>query len=162
MNAVWIAALCLLAFVLLFLLLNSGSSSKPLDVPPPAPPPILAAAPKPQAAAPAAVTPNRVLDLGSTDAARGFLNAGAPGILLVYAPWCGHCKAMMPAFEAASMQTDVRFARLEGARAQEFMREREIRGFPTIFTVKADNTVERWGGGRDLASLLAGAEKLKA
>ena len=99
--------------------------------------------------------PTKVFDLNNQAEAEEFSN----GILMVYAPWCGHCKNMMPAFDMASTQTQVQFARLEGSKAPGFMQKHEIRGFPTILSVK-DKIISRYSGGRDAASLLAHASSL--
>ena len=156
MNTLIIIAILVLVFVLLYMLFNTGSSSKSLE------PPVVAA-PRPEtlSAKPvvAAATANKVTELNTGAETKEFLEKAEPGLLLVYAPWCGHCRMMMPDFEAASNETTVRFARLDGAKAQDFMREKEIRGFPTLFTVSAKG-VERYMGGRDKAALLAGAASL--
>jgi thiol-disulfide isomerase/thioredoxin len=98
--------------------------------------------------------PSKVVELQSNDDVEKFTSEG-PGILLVYAPWCGHCKHMMPFFDQASTQTNVKFARIEGAKAPAFMNKHQVRGFPTIFLVNANKTVTRHMGGRDVSSLLA-------
>lgn len=157
MNTLIIIAILVLVFVLLYMLFNTGSSSKSLE-----PPVVTAPRPETVSAKPvvaAAPSVNKVTELNTGDETKEFLEKGEPGLLLVYAPWCGHCRMMMPDFEAASNETTVRFARLDGAKAQDFMREKEIRGFPTIFTVNAKG-VERYMGGRDKASLLSGAAAL--
>ena len=101
--------------------------------------------------------PSHVKELLTNEDAEAFIEEG--GILMVYAPWCGHCKTMMPAFEIASTQTKVKFARLEGQKAPAFMAKHEIRGFPTILSIK-DKVVSRYNSGRDAASLLSHAAAL--
>jgi thiol-disulfide isomerase/thioredoxin len=149
----------------LYIVFNSGSQSKYLD--PPQPPqaaanqqPLQAAPPKPQAPPPPSSGPHKVVEIESADQAREFLTKKEAGMLLVYAPWCGHCKMMMPQYEAASNQTTARFARLEGAKAQDFMREKQIRGFPTVFTVNKNGEVAPYQSGRDTNSLVAAANAL--
>jgi len=159
MSPILIGIILLLVFVVLYMLFNTGSTSKSLDPPVANTPPPSLQASKPAAPEPASV-PNKVTELQSADEARAFLAKPEAGILLVYAPWCGHCRSMMADYEAVSNQTQARIARLDGARAQDFMREKEIRGFPTLFTVSAKGVVDRWMGGRDQASLLNGATAL--
>jgi thiol-disulfide isomerase/thioredoxin len=54
-------------------------------------------------------------------------------LAMFYAPWCGHCKASMPAFEAASKQsTGTRFLKVNGDSNQELVRKLNIRGYPTF------------------------------
>lgn len=108
---------------------------------------------------PVSVGPTNVLELQNGDEADGFLSQG-PGILMVYATWCGHCKNMMPAFDQASTQTGVKFARIEGHKAPQFMQKHGIRGFPTLLTVNRSNELGRHMGGRDLGSLVGAANAL--
>lgn len=108
--------------------------------------------------APISSSKTNVVELQSSEDGESFLAKG-PGILMVYAPWCGHCKFMMPAYDDASTQTSVRFARLEGSKAGAFMQKHQIRGFPTIMIVDANNVVTRHMGGRDVASLLSAASQ---
>ena len=164
MNIVLLGLILAVIFALLYVVFNTGSQSKPLDPPQP-PAPLQAQLPqaaKPQApgAANTAPSPNKVVELESGDQAREFLNKKEAGILLVYAPWCGHCKMMMPHYENASNQSKARFARLEGAKAQDFMREKQIRGFPTVFTVNSNGDVNLYQGGRDANSLVAAGNAL--
>jgi thiol-disulfide isomerase/thioredoxin len=118
----------------------------------------LQASPKPPIG-PSALAPNNVRDLVGNESAEAFLADKSPGLLMVYAPWCGHCKNMMPAYESASTKTQRRFARLEGSTAQSFLQKHEIRGFPTLLTVGPAG-VARYAGGRDENSLLAGINAL--
>lgn len=108
---------------------------------------------------PVSIGPTKVIELQNGDEADGFLSQG-PAVLMVYANWCGHCKHMMPAFDHASTQTNVKFARIEGHKAPQFMQKHGIRGFPTILTVTRANELGRHMGGRDIASLVASANAL--
>ena len=78
-------------------------------------------------------------DLKSGDEARGFLAKGAKGLLFLHAPWCGHCKVMMPAFEAAAVQLKAQgfaVARIQAEHAgQAFLAAMNVRGFPTLLGV---------------------------
>ena len=94
-----------------------------------------------------------IRDLKSADEAREFIKS--KGMLMVYATWCGHCKAMMPAIEEASTKTSVPIARIEAAFAGDFTAQHEIRGFPTLMVTASDGTLGRHMGGRDVDSLLA-------
>lgn len=100
--------------------------------------------------------PSKVVELNTNDEVEQFMKQG-PGILLVYAPWCGHCKHMMPFYDTASTQTNVKFARIEGSKVPNFMNKHQIRGFPTILVVNANQTITRHMGGRDVSSLLSAA-----
>lgn len=115
------------------------------------------APPAPLAASKMSTNASKVQELQNEKEGDEFL-AGT-GILMTYAPWCGHCKHMMPAFDEASLQSTVKFGRLEGAKAQSFMQKHGIRGFPTLLTSK-NGEIQRYSSGRDVASLLQAASAL--
>jgi len=149
-------------FFLLLIVLSALLFAFPSSSPPPPPPPPLPAAPSMPAPPPLPAKENRgptkVFDLRNDAEAEEFVS-GDKGVLMVYAPWCGHCKNMMPAYDSASTQTTVKFARLEGSNAPAFMAKHQIRGFPTILSIK-DKIISRYNSGRDEASLLAHASSL--
>jgi len=91
-----------------------------------------------------------VLDLGNAEEARVFL-AKEKGLLLLHAPWCGHCKNMMPAFEAAATRLKAlgyTMARLQAENAgHEFLGAMGVRGFPTMLGVH-NGATKAYEGGR--------------
>ena len=111
---------------------------------------------------PAPMENHRVEEITSMDHLKTWIDAKKPGILLVYGSYCGHCKNMMPAFESASTTSAARFARVEGQRAQDFMRQHEIRGVPTMFLLNSKGELQRHQGGRDITSLLNAANSTLA
>jgi thiol-disulfide isomerase/thioredoxin len=144
------ALLTMLAIVLL---------NKP--APPPIPtslPPTLRqeSSPSPTPATKPASGPNKIVDIQNSQEAAEFLAQG--GLLMVYAPWCGHCKSMMPALEEASNAPNTRVARFEGGKEPKFMSEQNIRGFPTLL-LKGTGSGEypKYSGGRDAQSLIQAA-----
>jgi thiol-disulfide isomerase/thioredoxin len=99
-----------------------------------------------------------ITDLQSGEEARGFLaKPGAKGLLLLHAPWCGHCKVMMPAYEAAATTLKAEgflVARLQAEQAgAPFLASIGLRGFPTILGVRDGSTVP-YTGARTEAALL--------
>ena len=93
------------------------------------------------------------------------LTAGKTAFLKFYAPWCGHCRALKPAWDALieEYQTDPHV--LIGAcdctaGCQSLCRDMEIQGYPTLrFGDPA--ALEDYTGPRDAASLSAHAKTLK-
>lgn len=160
MNLTWILVgiLVLVLLALVFAFPKSASSAAPLQdaflQATQAAPTMMAPSKEP-----VSIGPTKVLDLQNGDEADGFLSQG-PAILMVYATWCGHCKNMMPAYDQVSTQTNVKFARIEGHKAPQFMQKHGIRGFPTLLTVNRVNELNRYMGGRDVGSLLSAANEL--
>ena len=77
--------------------------------------------------------------------------------LKVYAPWCGHCVAMQPAWEefakAMADRDDVVVAEID-ATANELPTAYNVRGFPTIFWCDKGNKAapEKYQGSRSVES----------
>jgi len=97
--------------------------------------------------------PNKIIEIQNSQEAHDFLAQG--GLLMIYAPWCGHCKNMMPALEEASNAPNTRVGRFEGGKEPKFMAEQNIRGFPTLL-LKGTGSGEypKYSGGRDAQSLI--------
>jgi len=75
--------------------------------------------------------------------------------IVAYAPWCGHCKALLPTWEKLAKKynvdgSKVRFAKVDAT--NNFVPSTfEVNGFPSIFWVPAGkgNAPSKYEGGRD-------------
>eukprot|EP00883_Tetradesmus_obliquus_P011814 jgi/Sobl393_1/4620/SZX79247.1 len=79
-----------------------------------------------------------------------------------YAPWCGHCKALKPAWISAAgdMQGKVKFGAVDCTAHQSTCGQYGVQGYPTIKVFGANKQrPEDYQGGRDSGSIVAAANK---
>ena len=79
-----------------------------------------------------------------------------------YAPWCGHCKNLIPIWEelATKVPKDIVIAKMDStANDIPASFNIQVQGFPTLKLFRADNTVVDYEGDRSLADLLKFVKK---
>ena len=100
-----------------------------------------------------------VRDVRKAADAEALLNSPTKGLLMIHAPWCGHCKNMMPAYEEAAQElldsgSASTLARIQAEDAGgEFMNKHGVRGFPTLIVLGGTGK-EFYEGGRSKEALL--------
>lgn len=74
--------------------------------------------------------------------------SSVPVVVDVWAPWCGPCRMMAPAFEAAAkaMEPQVRFLKLNSDEEQAVSARLGIRGIPTLLLYRNGREIARQSG----------------
>lgn len=85
---------------------------------------------------------------------------GSPGMLLIYANWCGHCVRFKPTFNKIhnKIGTDFTMASIEHGdfeKDSEFIKLLNFRGYPSIkFFDQQGNIIGDYKGDRDESAIL--------
>jgi thioredoxin 2 len=83
-----------------------------------------------------------------------------PLLVDVWAPWCGPCLAMAPAFEAAAaeLEPEVRLVKVNGDQAADISARFAIRHIPTLLLILHDRELARSSGAMSKQQLLRWAQ----
>lgn len=74
-----------------------------------------------------------------------------------YAPWCGHCKKLVPEYAEAAKQLKeegIRIAKVDATVQEEVAKRYDISGYPTIKLFKKGEAVEDYRGARTAGAIV--------
>ncbi len=97
----------------------------------------------------------RPVELTDKTFERHVLRGGIPVVVDFWAPWCGPCKMMAPAFAqtAARIEPQARLAKVDTEKDQRLAARYGIRSIPTLIMFRGGQEIARTSGAMDASGL---------
>merc|ERR1711941_231424 len=101
--------------------------------------------------------------MGSFSFEQKVVSSEQPSFIKFYAPWCGHCKTMKPAFDKLIQNTDgnrITIDEVDCTQHRPLCEQHNVSGYPTLLFFSSNGVdYEKYTGKREYEDMLSYLEE---